>query len=83
MLGYITKEEAIAQGFTHKASYYGVPCYYADHTDEYGCQGAMIQPIHHFLEPVFDMFVFIEQTIRPLMFPEDEPGFQFQLKGRL
>ena len=35
------------------------------------------------LELVFDLFVALEDFFRPMMFPDDEPGFQFQVGDKL
>lgn len=73
MLGYMTKEEAKAHGFTNHGSYFGIPCWIKDDED-FG-----VATKHVLMEPIFTAFSAIEQFIRPMMFPDGEPGFQFKV----
>ena len=72
MLGYMTKREALANGFTHHGSYYGIPLWLAPYNPDFPV-AAKWAP----LEWLMSAFTFIEQTISSLVFPNDEPAFQF------
>lgn len=74
MLGYMNAKAAIAKGFTHHGKYYGVPVWLAPDDPEFPVI-AKWSP----LEVAISAAVFIEQTIRPVIFPNDEPCFQFEI----
>lgn len=73
MLGYMTAKEAKEHGFTNHASYFGIPVYVSMDAD------FNVATKWAALEPVFTLFTVIEQFLRPLMFPNDEPSFQFKV----
>lgn len=75
MFRYMTQEQAILNGFTHHGSYYGIPLWLApDHPDF---------PVSTKWEPmecVMTLFHYIEGFTRPILFPDDEPCFQFKIR---
>lgn len=81
MLGFRTVEKAKAIGFTHHGSYYGVPIYLGFAGDPHADveEGPAIAVKWAPMDLVFDLFAWMEQTVRPMMFPDDEPGFQFKV----
>lgn len=77
-LGFMTKHEALSEGFTHHGSYYGIPLWMTE-TDE-----PMICPKHILLEPVMDLFIAIEMFLFPLVHGEDaDPVFRFVIKSKI
>lgn len=76
--GFITKQKAIEYGFTHHAKYFGIPCFVSDEGE-----GMMVAAKWIPLEFVFSAFMHIEGFLRDVFYPEDEPGFQFQLFGKI
>lgn len=81
MFGYMTVEKAKAMGFTHHGSYYGVPIYLGFASDPQTDmeEGPAVAVKWMPMDLVFDLFAAIEQFVRPMMFPEDEPVFQFKV----
>lgn len=72
MFGYMTAKEAKELGFTHHGKYFGVPVWLAPDNPDF--------PVATKWEPmeyVMTLFHWIEQTMRPIMFPDSEPSFQF------
>lgn len=74
--GYMTEKQAMRYGFTHNASYYGLPVYVS--MDEKFMVAAKWAALD-FLLPVIS---FIESSIA-WMLPEREEGFMFKIKGEL
>jgi len=74
MLGFITKEKAKQHGFTNHGRYFGIPCWLADEGE-----GMMVAAKWMPLEYIFSAFMHIEQTIRGMFFPGEDPGFQFDV----
>jgi hypothetical protein len=71
-IGYIAPAQALAKGFTHHGKYYGIPIWIAPENPDCPvvCKWAP-------MELLFSAAMFIEQTLRPMMFPDEEPVFQF------
>lgn len=74
MLGYMTAEQAKANGFTHHGKYYGIPIWMND--DEYA---PMICTKWAPMEAVMTMFHYIEAFMASFLW--DEPMFMFK-KGK-
>lgn len=78
MLGYMTKTDAVKAGMTHHGSYYGIPVWVApDHPDFLCC--TKWRPLDYLL-PVFHR---IEGVMRSILFPDDEPMFQFKIGKKI
>lgn len=75
MLGYLTAKEALAEGFTHHGSYYGIPLWITD-CDHSPMVAAKWAP----MEFVMDIAHFVEQSLFPLLHPGEEPRFMFQIR---
>lgn len=73
--GYLTATEALADGFTHHGKYFGVPLWVGNVDDEGG--GLLVATKWAPLEYVMTAMHHIEGTLRPLLFPDDPPVFQF------
>lgn len=74
-LGPVSKKEALAEGLTHHASYYGLPLYIGRwHTD---CP--TITPTWGVLWPILTVFEVIEATIDAVFM--QEPGFSYRILG--
>lgn len=71
MLGYMTSKEALAEGFTHHGKYYGIPLWVAPHAD------FMVATKWAPMEYIMTAFHYAEWFIRSVIYPEDEPVFQF------
>ena len=76
---YTTKEEAKKQGFTHNASYYGLPCYIGGLDDV----GPVLECKIPILNVMIDVLSYIEGFISSVCYPEDEPCFRIKVKGEL
>jgi hypothetical protein len=72
MLGYMTAKEAVANGFTNHGKYYGIPVWIAD--DE---EGLMVAAKWAPMEYVMTAAHYVEGFMRSVLFPDDEPAFQF------
>lgn len=75
MPGYMTAAEAQAEGFTHHGKYFGVPIWVGNVDDDTG--GLMVATKWQPMEWVMTAMHHIEGTLRPLLFPNDPPAFQF------
>ncbi len=75
---YITKTEALAEGFTHEGRHFGVPVWveYDEGTGEMGCVAAKCAV----LEPVLDIGVGLTQFFNTFRDPCDEFLFAFSLR---
>ena len=71
MLGYMTAKDAKEAGFTHHGKYFGIPCWIAPDL------GFMVATKWSPMEYVMTAAHVIEQIMRSILFPNDEPGFQF------
>jgi hypothetical protein len=72
MLGYMTAKEALASGFTHHGKYFGIPVWVGNPGEEM-LVAAKWAP----MEYLMTAFHHIEGFMRSVLFPEDEPMFQF------
>jgi hypothetical protein len=74
-MGYMTARDALANGFTHHGKYFGIPCWIGglDATDGGLRVAAKWAP----LEAVMTLFHHIECALRSVMFPDEQPVFQF------
>ncbi len=72
MIGYMTKKEALAIGFTHHGSYYGIPIWISDET--YPMVAAKWAPME-FLISTFHVLEGLGHLVT-----HNEPGFMFQIK---
>jgi len=77
VIGYTTRTEALAHGFTHHGSYFGIPVWIGDLESD----GLLVEPKHVALEPLMTLFHWIEQTMHALLYPDVPPVFQFKVKG--
>lgn len=78
MLGYTTRKKALAAGMTHHGSYFGIPVWSApDHPDF--LVFAKWRPFDY----VMSVFHYIEGFMRDILFPDDEPCFQFKIGSRI
>lgn len=77
MLGYMTAREARAQGFTHHAKYFGIPCWIGEIESEAPLLCTKWAPLEH-LMPLWQS---LEQTVAGFLYPDEEPCFRF-LVGR-
>jgi len=78
MLGYVTKKEALSVKMTHHGSYYGIPLWLAPEHPDF-LVWAKWQP----MEIVLTVFHHIEGFMRSILFPDDEPVFQFKIGNRI
>lgn len=80
MIGYLTAARAKAEGFTHHASYYGIPCWIGDPDSDGPLVAAKWAP----LEPAMSLFHVIEGLLWPLVHgPDAPPMFMFKVKGKI
>ncbi len=75
MLGYMTEKQALEHGFTHHGSYYGIPVWIADATED----GLMVAAKWAPMEYIMTMAHYVEGFMREIMFPNDDPVFQFRI----
>lgn len=76
MFGWVSEKMAKDEGFTHHASYYGVPIYWRNDDNAVWCK-------HPALDILFDVAGFFEGLIRPVMFPDEQPCFQFRMVKKI
>ena len=79
MLGYTTKQQAIELGMTHYGTYYSIPIYLKGVFSGDITVMAKWRPIDCLISVVAQ----IEMFMRPLVFPDEEPVFQFVVFGPL
>lgn len=79
MLGYMTKDQAKQHGFTHHASYYGIPCWMKDPEREDPMVATKWAP----LELAMSLFHYIEGFVSAIIWPDAEPAFMFKLWGKI
>lgn len=78
--GFMTATEARAQGFTHHASYYGIPLWMANPESDGPAVAVKWAPFDY----VMELFMCVEAFFFPLAHgPETEPMFMFKVKGEL
>lgn len=76
-LGYMTPAQAVANGLTHHASYYGLPVWVGGlETDE-----LMVAAKWAPAEWLMPAMHTIEGVLLQLFFPEREPSFMFKVYG--
>jgi hypothetical protein len=75
MLGYMTAKQALASGFTHHGKYFGIPLWVGNPDDPNG--GMLVAAKWAPMEYVMTAFHYVEGFMRSVLFPEDEPMFQF------
>lgn len=73
-IGYMTKDDALSEGFTHHGSYYGIPIWIGDPEGVF-----MVATKWATMEFMMSIFHVFEGLIRPIMFPNEPNCFQFQL----
>lgn len=78
MLGWMTKKQAIKEGFTHHGSYYGIPLYMTEGDMPIVC------PKHYAFEYLMDLAMVIEGLLFPLIHGADaEPVFMFKIGDKI
>jgi len=75
MLGYMTKKTALGHGFTHHGSYYGIPIWIGNFDSE--CPVVSAKAV--WLDPVMDLFSYVESVVRSVAYPDREPSFCFRV----
>lgn len=60
MLGYMTKKQALKNGYTHHGSYYGIPLWMGDLNTDCPMVSAKFEPLEWFVMP---LVTFIEQLV--------------------
>lgn len=82
MLGYMTRRQARAEGFTHHVRLFGlIPCYYkGDLDDPNDCPvlATKWEPMEHVARLLAYLWVFVWE-----MTQDDEPQFGFRVTGEL
>ncbi len=79
MLGYTTNSEAIKNGFTHNASYYGIPCYIGD----LDAIGPVMECKISWLNWTIDVASYIEGFIHSVMYPDEDCYFAIKITSPL
>jgi hypothetical protein len=79
VIGYTTSAEALAHGFTHHGSYFGIPVWIGDLESD--C--LLVEPKHVALDPLMTLFHWIEGTLHALLYPDVPPVFQFKVMGEI
>lgn len=77
ILGLMSAREALEEGFTHHARYFGIPVWFAEEGD--GCRIAAKWPPMDYVIPIF---ADIEQFIA-LAFLSDQEGFTFHVGAEI
>ena len=75
----MTKSEAKKHGFTHNASYYGLPCYIGGLNDI----GPTLECKMPCLNSLIDVLSYIEGFISSVLYPNEEPCFRIKVKREL
>ncbi|MEL4370730.1 oligoribonuclease [Shewanella xiamenensis] len=78
LLGYMTEQQALAEGFTNHGSYYGIPVWIGDVEGDF-----MVATKWAPLELLMSLFHIIEGVMRPILFPNEPNSFQFQLGHKI
>ena len=78
MLGYMRKKDALKCGMTHHGSYYGIPVWMAPDNPDFLCC-AKWRPFDYLM----NLFCHIEGFMRSILFPDDEPIFQFKVGDKI
>ena len=72
MLGYMTKKEALREGFTHHGSYYGIPLWIGDPDGEF-IVATKWAPMEYLMSAAHH----IGALLTAAFFPDEEPAFRF------
>ena len=73
MIGYMTEKEAVKNGFTHHGKYFGIPLWVAPDKD------FMVATKWAPMEYVMTAAHYVEVFMRSVLYPNDDPTFQFLL----
>lgn len=76
---YTTNKMAKLHGFTHSASYYGLPCYIGGLDDI----GPTLECKIPCLNVLIDVLSYIEGFISSVAYPDCEPCFRIKVKSAL
>lgn len=77
MLGYMSEKQALKNGFTHHGKYFGIPVWVAPEKEfMVATKWAPMEYVMAAMHPV-------EQFMRSVLHPEDEPVFQFMLGRKI
>lgn len=79
MLGYMTEREAAEHGFTHHASYYGLPIWIGDVDTDAPLVAAKWAPAEYLMSAMH----VIEGLMLELFLPDREPAFMFKVGRRI
>ena len=74
---YITPDRAVEMGFTNHGRYFFLPIWITDES----CP--LVTPKCPFLEPVMIAIHYIEGFVGTVLYPLDEPYFQFLIGARI
>jgi hypothetical protein len=77
MLKYITKAQAVKEGFTNHGSYYGIPVWIAN--NNYFMVAAKWEP----MELAITAAQYVEGFISFIFYPDSEPEFMFKLGPKI
>ena len=77
MFGFISRQQALAEGFTHHGSYYGIPIWITEAEEPMVCAKWM------FGEWLITVAAHIEGFIYVAFMPGVEPMFTFLYKGKI
>lgn len=83
MFGWRSAEDAKTLGFTHHGSYYGIPIYLGFKGEPSSDDAPLVAVKWAPMDLVLDLFTVLEDTFRPIMFPDSEPCFQFKVGPKL
>lgn len=78
MLGFMNKKQAIAEGFTHHGSYYGIPVWIGDIDGDFNVCTKWA-PMEHLMSVAHN----IEAFLFTHFFPDREPAFVFKIGDRI
>ena len=78
MFGYMSAKEAKEKGFTHHASYYGIPIWFGDN-EESPLVSAKWSPLEYLFTPIH----YIEGLIQTITQPDYDGYFCFKLGDEL
>lgn len=79
--GYMTAEEALAQGFTHHGKYFGIPVWIGHPEDTAG--GMLVATKWAPMEYAMSVAHVVEGLLRGMFYPDEEPSFQFLVGARI
>ncbi|MGR3969268.1 hypothetical protein [Shewanella sp. 1180_01] len=73
-VGYMTEQQAIAEGFSHHGKYYGIPVWLGDIEGDFWVATKWAP-----MEWLMSLFHVVEGTMRPILYPDEPNSFQFQI----